>query len=525
MREPPMIEASGQRPVAATALGPVRGVRRNGALCFLGVRYGAPTGGGNRFLPPQDPAPWTEPRDASATAASAPQLRTSENTDPFYSWYSALGAIDEDCLFLNVYTPALDDRRRPVMVWIHGGGWREFSGNAPGFDASRLARQEDVVVVSINHRLGAFGFLALDDDEDVFADSANAGLLDIVHALRWVAREAAAFGGDPGSVTVFGESGGASKTVALASMPAARGLFHRAIVQSSGGGLEVATAAEAAEHARRFKAAAGREGLRGRELQALSTEEMLAAFGKAPGAFRGTIDGRNLFAHPLLPMPDGPSACAGIPMLVGTTATEASYYFKNRPDILDIDGEIARRRLAAFMCLPRNEADPIVDAFAAADPALSPGQLLMRVTTDYMFTRINIELAKRQAASAPGKVYLYSFEYPSPIEGGRWGAPHTSELPYIFGTIDAAVATVGRAAGHAEMSRTMMRTWAAFARTGDPNTALVPSWRPFTAVEPNVMRLDAACRADVLAADGPLRAFDPLPYAGYQNARGLLLDG
>ncbi len=158
------------RPVAAMGFGPVRGVHRNGALAFLGVRYGAPTGGRNRFLPPRDPAPWTAPQEASATAASAPQLRTSENTDPFYSWYSALGAIDEDCLFLNVYTPALDDRRRPVMVWIHGGGWREFSGNDPGFDASRLARQEDVVVVSVSHRLGAFGFLALDDDEEAFAD-------------------------------------------------------------------------------------------------------------------------------------------------------------------------------------------------------------------------------------------------------------------------------------------------------------------------------------------------------------------
>ena len=190
--------------------------------------------------------------------ASAPQSPAPENEDPFFSWYSAIQPISEDCLFLNVFTPGLGAGARPVMVWIHGGGWREFSGTAPGFDGSALARAQDVVVVTVNHRLGVFGYLQIEGDER-FAGAGNAGLLDLVEAVRWVRDNAEAFGGDPGNVTVFGESGGASKIAALLAMRAASGLFHKAIVQSSAGGLRLASPEEAGRQASRLARALGWE--------------------------------------------------------------------------------------------------------------------------------------------------------------------------------------------------------------------------------------------------------------------------
>jgi para-nitrobenzyl esterase len=511
--------------VAHTTLGPVVGHTKHRALSFTGVRFGAPTGGANRFLPPKKPERWVEPKSALAPAPSAPQLVRAENFDPFYSWYSAVGQMDEDCLFLNVYTPALNDgRRRPVLVWIHGGGWREFSGNAPGFDGSRLAAEEDVIVVSINHRLGVFGFLSLPDDQPEFADSANAGLLDIVFALEWIAENAPNFGGDPNNVTVFGQSGGASKVVALASMPAAHGLFHKAFVQSSGGGLELARQDEAAKYARDFKCALGHEEWTGRDLQNLSTQQILDAYAKAPGAFRGTIDRRSLHSDPLAPVSVDKATPLGIPMLFGFTSTEATYYFRHYPDVFSIDRETAYPRLLQFLAIGE-KGKAVVDRFFELYPALSPGDLLIRLTTDYQFTRNNVELALRQARNAPSSTFLYRFDYPSTIEDGRHGAPHTSELPYIFGTLEEAVGLIGVSPKHRDMSRIMMRCWAEFARHGNPNNVFVPEWQPFEASQLRMMVLDLVPRAEELNQKAAIEAFSGLPFAGYHNSRAALLEG
>src|SRR6516165_6182733 len=212
---------SSQQPVVETANGKVRGFTDNGVRVFRGVRYADTTAGDNRFLPPQPPKKWADIQDALIWGASAPQLPVPENTDAFYSWYSAIQPISEDCLFLNVFTPGTDDTGRPVMVWIHGGGWREFSGTAPGFDGTNLARAQDVVVVTVNHRLNLFGYLQLEGSDERFLDAGNAGLLDLVMALSWVRHNIVAFGGDPDNVTIFGESGGASKIAAILAMRAA----------------------------------------------------------------------------------------------------------------------------------------------------------------------------------------------------------------------------------------------------------------------------------------------------------------
>lgn len=515
---------SGEK-IARTTLGPVVGTERPGAIAFQGVRFGAPTGGAQRFLPPRAPEPWRGPQSAFVPGPSAPQLIGAESSDPFYSWYSQVDAIDEDCLFLNVFTPALGGTPRPVLVWIHGGGWREFSGNAPGFDGSRLAAEENVVVVSVNHRLGVFGFLSLPDDQPEFADSANAGLLDLVLALRWVRDNATRFGGDPNNVTIFGESGGASKVVALASMPPAHGLFHKAIVQSSGGGLQLATRDEAAGYSRAFKRALGHEEWAGRDLQRLTTQQILAGFEKAPGAFRGTIDGRSLHADPLVASPVEHATPLGVPMMIGFNATEASYYVRRHPEIFAIDRETAYRRLITFLAVGEEAGKAVIDRFSDLYPTLSPGELLIRVTSDFQFTRNNAELALRQAKNAPSSTFLYRFDYPSAIEAGRFGAPHTSELPYIFGTLEEAAAHIGVAAAHADMSRIMMRCWASFARHGNPNNDLLPAWKPFDPDGLAVMALDLAPRAERLPQQAAIEAFNGLPFAGYQNPRSALLNG
>jgi len=500
------------------------GAARHGAMSFRGVRFGAPTGGANRFLPPRNPEPWAEPQKAFAPGPSAPQRIGAESSDPFYSWYSQVDAIDEDCLFLNVFTPASSGEPRPVLVWIHGGGWREFSGNAPGFDGSRLAAEEDVVV-SVNHRLGIFGFLSLPNDQPEFADSANVGLLDIVLALRWVRENVASFGGDPKNVTIFGQSGGASKVVALASMPSAHGLFHKAIVQSSGGGRQLASQEEAAGYSRAFKRALGREEWTGRELQRLATQQILDGFEKAPGAFRGTIDGRSLYSDPLLANPVEHATPLGVPMMFGFTATEVSYYFRRHPDIFSIDRETAYRRLIKFLATGEDAGKVVIDRFFDLYPSLSPGELLIRVASDFQFTRTNVELALRQAKNAPSSTFLYRFDYPSAIDGGRFGAPHTSELPYLFGTLEEAAAHIGTAPTHADMSRIMMRCWASFARHGNPGGDLLSEWKPFDASGLQVMALDLLPRAERLPQQAAIHASNGLPFAGYQNPRSALLNG
>jgi para-nitrobenzyl esterase len=295
----------------------------NGVV-FKGVRYADATGRDNRFMPPRAPEKWAGVRDAVAWGASAPQLPVSESLDPFYARYSAIQPTSEDCLFLNVFTPGVGEGARPVMVWIHGGGWREFAGTAPGFDGTNLARAQDVVVVTVNLRLSAFGYLELQGSDERFADSGNAGLLDLVMALAWVRENASAFGGDPGNVTIFGESGGASKIAAILAMPAAKGLFHKAILQSSAGGMRLASREDAASHAMALALAKvlGWDWLDGNKLQKLSMETILAALRTATGPFRGMIDGRNFNADPY--HLTAPMISADVPVMAGCTNTEST---------------------------------------------------------------------------------------------------------------------------------------------------------------------------------------------------------
>ena len=509
--------------VGQTAHGPVAGRRVGDALSFHGVRYGAPPVGASRFLPPSPPAAWSKPADAGEAGPSARQLPVPQNTEPFFSWYSAVDETSEDCLFLNIHTPALDNRRRPVLFWIHGGGWREYSGNAPGFDGALLAAREDVVVIRVNHRLGVFGYLSLASEGERFASSANAGLLDLVLALEWTKANVASFGGDPENVTIFGQSGGASKVAALSSMPRARGLFHKAIIQSSGGGLELATQEEAERLAAQFKRALGNDAISARELQALSADQLLAGFAKARGPFRGTIDHLHLLSHPLAPGTGGGAAAAGVPMLIGYTSEETTYYLHDRPEVFQIDHATARSRAIRFVGETGDASVSIVDRFAEAYPELSACGLLVRISTDFQFARNNGELARRQSINNENaNVFMYRFSYPSGLKNVPLGAPHTSELPYIFGTLDVASGHIGHSNTHWDCSQMMMGTWTEFARTGDPNNALLPYWPSYSPRTEFLMDLQLSPSVRALDERSALRIFEGLPFAGYGTSRSLL---
>ncbi len=498
-----------------TTGGRVAGQRVGGVWRFLGLRYGEDTGGFRRFHAPQAARPRAGLYQAVSPGPSAPQAKVPQNTDPFFAWYSAIGTVSEDCLFLNLYTPALTGKR-PVLVWLHGGGWTSYSGTAPGFDGSRLAAHEDVVVVTLNHRLGVFGHLAF-PDQPQFADSGNAGLLDIVLALEWLRDNIAAFGGDPGCVTLIGQSGGGAKVAALMAMPAARGLFHRAALHSIGSALTVAEPDEAALVARGLGAALGMDRLDPVTLQSLPMERLIAASAKAPPA-RAMLDGRHLSTHPF----DGqaPAQAAGIPLLIGCTNTECSYYLRDDPANFTMDIATARRRLERFLDLPPRRVAMILDACRAATPGLSPSDLLILAASEQMFKRPAHAVAALQSASARAPVFVWQFDWESPVEGGRMRGPHTVELPFLFGSTAAAAACVGK--GSPRMERLMMASWAAFARTGRPQTILTPDWHPYDAADRWTMHLNDAPHLDRDPADGPRALLSDLPFYRYGQSMATL---
>ncbi|MGI4946704.1 MAG: carboxylesterase/lipase family protein, partial [Janthinobacterium lividum] len=350
--------AAAPDPVVDTSHGRLRGMAGDGALVFKGVRYGETTGGPNRFLPPVAVTPWAGVRDAVAFGHSAPQVQPPDNS--LDSWYTAIEPVSEDCLFLNVFTTSLaSGTARPVMVWLHGGAWSSCAGTAPGFDGTNLARDGGVVVVTINHRLSVFGYLELGSREERFADAGNAGVLDMVAALRWVHDNIGRFGGDPGNVTIFGQSGGASKVTALLGMPAAHGLFHKAIVQSCSGGLRLTPLAEAGEQAASLVKALGQERIDGAALQGVPMETLLKAGRSVADPFRPVLDGRSFTASPY----DGTATpvSSSIPMLVGNAANEATLFLAGTPANLKIDEGEAVRRIARFLQSDQAATRRIVD--------------------------------------------------------------------------------------------------------------------------------------------------------------------
>ena len=503
-------------PIARTSYGRIRGLSDDGVFVFKGVRYGADTSGANRFMPPRPVKHWSGVQDATEWGKSAPQA--AESQDPFYAWYTTIQPTSEDCLFLNVFTPGLrDHERRPVMVWFHGGSWGSCAGTAPGFNGTNLARDGDVVVITVNHRLNAFGYVQFEDQDPRFADSGNAGTLDLIAALKWVRDNAANFGGDPHNVTIFGQSGGAAKVVALMGAEKAHGLFHKAIVESCSGGARIDSPEEAAAQAHALATNLGMDKLTGAALQKVPMEDLVSAMKKIADPFRPVVDGRTFKQDPFYPA--APTLSLDVPLMIGNANTETTYYLQVDPKNFSLGMSDIKRRLGRFLKVDEARVDQIVSAYQASYPTDSPSELLTTMTTDYLFKRNTLRVASLQAHRASAPVYAFVFARETPIQNGRIHSPHTSEVPFIFGTTDVAVAQVGTGDDLKPMTNRMMATWTAFARTGNPNNPTIPNWTPFT--DPDrytmVLKMDSQLLKD---PGGEARAaLEGLPYYEYSISR------
>ncbi|WP_159992427.1 carboxylesterase/lipase family protein [Roseomonas sp. 18066] len=477
--------AQAAAPVVATTAGRLRGVASGEAFAFRGIPYGAATGGARRFAPPEPPAPWRGIRDATTHGASAPQLAGAAPPAEF-AWYWSSAPQSEDALTLAVYTPdASTARKRPVLLWLHGGAFSSGAGTSAGFDGSWLARRQDVVVVSINHRLNLFGSFFTGEAQDGLPEgSGNLAVLDQIAALRWVRDNILSFGGDPGNVTIFGQSGGAAKVATLLAAPAARGLFHRAAIQSASGAWRLATPENAARSAHALLQEFGWSARDAARLREVPVDKLLAAYGKVLAAnggiaeIRPTLDGVVFPQHPFDPAASDFSR--DIPLLIGTTTHEATFFLASDPRNFALTEAQLAARLQRFLRIDAARTQAVIAAYRRVTPAATPSQLLIAIAGDYNYRLPTALLADRQALQASAPVHAYSFNWTAPARGGVLGAPHTGEVPFIFGTLEAARALVGEDRGLETLRDKISGIWAGFARDGHPRGAATPDWQAYT---------------------------------------------
>jgi para-nitrobenzyl esterase len=508
------VKASAQSNIVETTAGKVRGFSANGVLAFKGIPYAASTAGRQRFMAPAKLTPWNGIRSALALGPSSPQAynctsigrRAGWNNDEeafMFEWDD--GRPSEDCLRVNVWTPGVGGaRRRPVLVWIHGGGYSSGSSNELRmYDGESLSRRGDAVVVSLNHRLGVLGYLNLAEHGERWASAGNTGMLDIVAALGWVKENIASFGGDPDSVLIFGQSGGGGKVGTLMGMPSAKGLFQRASIQSGSTGVR----RPAQDRSRELAAAVLQElGLTAAtidKLQELPYERIVEAgvlaqrrmnpSAAAPGTGGGVnwapvIDGRIIPEHPWDPKASPLSA--DVPLLVGTVLNEfANSIQAGDPSLDGMSLDEARKRLTAQR---GDKAEAILQSFQQKYPKAAPYELLSRIGG--MTGRQNAVLqADRKAAQGAAPAYLYWFQWQTPILDGRPRAFHCAELPFVFYNTDRCAPMTGGGPEARELAGRIADAWIAFARTGNPNHKGLPKWPEFSAAQCPTMVFDTAC--------------------------------
>jgi para-nitrobenzyl esterase len=497
-----------------TAYGRLRGLQGAGLATFKGIPYAGSVSGVNRFKAAPPVKSWTGLRDAVALGAPAIQPGQRRNEPP----------QSEDCLFLNVWTPAADGRKRPVMFYSHGGGFTTGSGGAGYQDGGNLARTWDVVVVATNHRLGLMGYLYLGElGGEAYGTSGNQGLLDISDGLNWVHDNIEAFGGDPANVMIFGESGGGAKTSCLYAMPAAAPYFNKASIES-GPGIRMMPRDAAAETTLMVLKYLEIEKADWRKLLEVPVDKLLAAQtgvpqqargggplgmnggrkgmggGSRPGGFGPVVDGSVLPNHPF--DPQAPAISKNKPLMVGYNRDETVFFFNQQrnTEVFNLTKAALKERLAREF--PDN-ADAIYDAYHQSRQDASPSDLYIAITTARMIGIGAMTIAERKFAQhgAPAYMYIFKHENPALIPGTqhKYGTPHAMEISYKFNNIQANAG--GGGAGSMSIARpesvkaahNMSEMWSTFARTGRPAAKGQPAWPAYTTEKRSIMEIDAEC--------------------------------
>jgi para-nitrobenzyl esterase len=470
-------------PQATVRSGRLRGQAEQGVKVFRGIPYGADTRT-RRFLPALQELPWRGVRDASAYGPAAPQG-------------SSEGPGSEDCLYLNVWTPALrDGGKRPILFYIHGGAYNNGSGSDPLYDGAALCRRGDVVVVTVNHRLNVFGYLYLGAfDDPALAGSGNVGQLDLVQALQWVRQHAHEFGGDAGNITVFGQSGGGAKIATLMAMPAARGLFQRAWTMS-GQQVTAAGPRAASQRARIAMQAVGAADVA--TLRALPTEALLAATrARDPSRvedsslyFGPVLDGTVLPVHPF--WPEAAAQSAGIPMVIGNTHDETRAFLGNDPANFALTWASLPAKLEKEQytdLLPST----VIARYRHLYPHYTPSDVFFAATTAGRSWRGAVdELEARARQGAP--TWAYQLDWGSPLEGGKFGAFHTLDIPLVFDTTGQPGSRTGNGDDARQVAASMSEALIAFARHGDPNHAGLARWERYSLPRRQTMLFDRTPR-------------------------------
>ena len=506
---PSLLSARDDAPVVETEAGKVVGYVRNGINTFKGIPYAESTEGANRFMPPVKRKPWSgirSSRQYGPVAPQGPRAGWANDEEAFmFSWDD--GIQGEDCLRINIWTPAVNDAgKRPVMVWLHGGGFAAGSGQElKSYDGENLSRRGDVVVVSINHRLNVLGYLDLSAYGDRYASSPNVGMLDIVAALEWVRDNIAAFGGDANCVTVFGQSGGGGKVSLLMGMPAAKGLFHRAIVES--GSMQRAGNQERSRQLTDLVLSdLGLSASPIQDIQALSYNSLLQAATKVlrehnpppkggiPNfrrmaemlGFAPVLDGNIIPAHPF--DPHASALSASVPMIIGSTLNEFVTAL-NHPEFESMTEEQLKTHVNAVY---GDKTAQVIAAFRKRTPAASAFDLWSHIAAAGVRQSA---LAQATAKTSPGHApaYVYWFTWQTPVLSGRPRAFHCAEIAFAFDNTDRCDAMTGGGADARALAGVMSDAWIQFARTGNPNHAGMPHWEAFSLAQNQTMIFDNRC--------------------------------